>query len=813
MKEELFSRQAARFARTVRMGLPMKRSLHCITVVLLAAGAFFTGMPAARATVSSRQVLRSIKRGVNYLLKHEKSGDCWEGGLLNSGYFHQRGGRTAMATQTLLEVGQSLDLRELNIFSPKMRAAIAYTAGIHSIDTYVVSFQANAMTLLPRKSAYLAVLRRDYKLLREGMKRGGGYSYRLKKNKAGAHFTILAGGWDNSNTQYGVLGMWAVAHAGLRVPRSYWDAVKMHWRAFQYSNGTWGYASHADVPAPGTLSSRPDSMTPAGIASLLIADEYERSASPDRSIARGLAWLDRNLRPRIGDTYILYGYARVGMASGLQCFGKTNWYRRIAARLLRVQRENGSWGATILGPPRVHNHLVGTCYALLTLVRGLNPVFLNKLQYSPGYYGSWDRYPRDIGNMTAWISRTYEHPMNWQVVHGAGPVRDWLDSPVLYISGSQDPKFTGTEVAKIRRYINAGGIVFSNSNNGSVAFTKAMEKYAREAVQDQYPVKTISNQSPIYTLQSYYHLQNQGLLAISNGSRYLWIISPVDFANAWQQRSHLNQSYWQIPLNLYLYATGKVALANKLTFLHVPSATGKPVRTIHIALIKYHGNWNPEPGAWPRMARLAALQFATRLVLTKERVGQLNAGITPIAHITGTGPFHLTPAQVAHLRTFLAKGGVLFGDATGGHAIFSHYFRRLVARLYPSLEAMSKLGNRSVVYRGKMAGGISARRVHYRKFYEGKHGVTTRPKLLGVKKDGKWIILYSPADITSGLLGTNTWGISGYTPASAQALARDIILYAGDQPGKPAAHPAAPLPRPTQAKPAGSPSTPSRPGM
>ena len=388
-----------------------------------------------------------------------------------------------------------------------------------------------------------------------------------------------------------------------------------------------------------------------------------------------------------------------------------------------------------------------------------------------------------------------------------------LNSPVLYISGSQDPKFTKTDVAKIRRYIYAGGIVFSNSNNGSKAFTKAMERYAREVVHNRYPVQTLSVKSSIYTLQSYYHLQNQGLLAISNGSRYLWIINPVDFANAWQQRAHLNESYWQIPLNLYLYATGKVALANKLTSLHVPSARRKPVRTIHIALIKYHGNWNPEPGAWPRMVRLAALQFATRLVLTKERVGQLNAGITTIAHITGTGPFHFTPAQVVHLRAFLAKGGVLFGDATGGHAIFSHYFRRLVAQLYPSLGAMSTLGKHSIVYRGTMPGGISAVRVHYRKFYEKKHGVTTRPKLLGVKKGGKWIILYSSADITSGLLGTNTWGISGYTPASAQSLARDIILYAGDKPAKPAVRPATSRPSPMSAKQSGSPSTTSRPGM
>ncbi len=772
-------------------------------------------LPTARPAVSSQQVLIAIKRGVNYLLRHEKTGDCWEGGLFTSGYFRQRGGRTAMATQTLLQVGQSVPLRELNIFSPKMRAAIAYTAGIHSIDTYVVSFQANAMALLPHKPKYVAVLRRDYRLLREGMKRGGGYSYRLKKTKTkgDGHSRILAGGWDNSNSQYGVLGMWAVAHAGLRVPMAYWDSVKMHWRAFQYSDGTWGYASHADTPAPGTLSSRPDSMTSAGIASLLIADEFERTTSPDACVAKGLAWLDRHIHPHIGDTYCLYGYARVGMASGLQYFGHTNWYSSIAARLVRNQRRNGSWGAGIVGPPRVHNRVVGTCYALLTLARGLNPVFLNKLQYARGYYGSWNRYPRDVGNLTAWISRTYEHPMNWQVVNVASPVRAWLNSPVLYISGSQDPRFSRAEVAKIRAYVHAGGIVFSNSNNGSSAFTHAMETYAREVVHDQYPVKTIPATSPIYSLQSYYHLQNQRLLAVSNGSRYLWIISPTDFARVWQERSHLNKSYWQIPLNLYLYATGKVALANKLTSLHVPAARGKPVRTIHMALIKYHGNWSPEPGAWPRMARLAALRFATHLVLTREPLKRLNARLTPIAHITGTGPFHFNPGQVAHLRLFLAHGGVFFGDATGGHAAFSHDFRHLVSQLYPSLGGLSKLPKHSAIYRGNMPGGISVIHVQYRKFDKTRHAGSTRPDLWGVKRGGRWIILYSPEDITSGLLGTNTWGISGYTPASAQALARDIILYAGEKAANAATRPASPGHGPMPAQHVGSGAASRRPGM
>jgi hypothetical protein len=41
-------------------------------------------------------------------------------------------------------------------------------------------------------------------------------------------------------------------------------------------------------------------------------------------------------------------------------------------------------------------------------------------------------------------------------------------------------------------------------------------------------------------------------------------------------------------------------------------------------------------------------------------------------------------------------------------------------------------------------------------------------------------VLLSDADVTSGLLGTNTWDVLGYTPDYAQALARSLLLYAAD---------------------------------
>jgi hypothetical protein len=45
-----------------------------------------------------------------------------------------------------------------------------------------------------------------------------------------------------------------------------------------------------------------------------------------------------------------------------------------------------------------------------------------------------------------------------------------------------------------------------------------------------------------------------------------------------------------------------------------------------------------------------------------------------------------------------------------------------------------------------------------------------------VIRDGKGLVVYSPLDLTTGLLGANTWGVLGYEPASARAFVRNLVL-------------------------------------
>ena len=285
-------------------------------------------------TVGSKAVIAAIKRGADALLASESRTTFWETPVFALKPFNDYGGQTSLVVEALLDVGQSLHLPELNIYSPKMRAAINFLVKVKPRGTYMASFQANAMALLPPKSRYRRVLDEDAWYLLKTIHSDGAYHYTMPPPWP-ARPAYMPGNWDNSNTQYGVLGMWACAHAGLEIPAWYWRLARSHWVNTQYPNGAWVYTGTkphpALVPNPPPGPSGFVTMTPAGVASLFICDEYilQRPTlrpTVDRSILMGLAWLNKNFDPGEQNFYAMYGDERVALASGIQTLGGHNWY-------------------------------------------------------------------------------------------------------------------------------------------------------------------------------------------------------------------------------------------------------------------------------------------------------------------------------------------------------------------------------------------------------------------------------------------------------------------------------------------------------
>ena len=57
-------------------------------------------------------------------------------------------------------------------------------------------------------------------------------------------------------------------------------------------------------------------------------------------------------------------------------------------------------------------------------------------------------------------------------------------------------------------------------------------------------------------------------------------------------------------------------------------------------------------------------------------------------------------------------------------------------------------------------------------------GKLNEPRLRGITQNGRVAVFYSREDLSAGLVGEPVDGIIGYTPATATAIMRNILLYA-----------------------------------
>lgn len=183
-----------------------------------------------------------------------------------------------------------------------------------------------------------------------------------------------AGRDDNSNTQFGLLGLWAARNHGVPVELSL-SLATMRFQKTQSPDGGWGYVIQA--PAKNT-------MTCVGLLGLAmghgsiteaLAAEVAKGGLPkppgeDPHIKLALEALTlyvepddsrRGLESRI-DLYYLWALERVGMLYRQKTFGKKDWYRWGTKIILANQRPDGGWQMHY-DPP------IDTSFALLFLRR------------------------------------------------------------------------------------------------------------------------------------------------------------------------------------------------------------------------------------------------------------------------------------------------------------------------------------------------------------------------------------------------------------------------------------------------------------
>ena len=224
-------------------------------------------------------------------------------------------GPTALAVYALLEAGDDYQ-------TEKIKRALDWLAKTKATKTYELGLRCNVWQIVVKESGgkdanntpWRNKLTDDAHILEEDLAKDGSYNYDCERKRQ-------CPSGDNSNSQYGVLGMWAAARSiSYEVPDQYWWTVMKHWMDCQNVDGGWGYVRN---------NASSGTMTAAGVATMFVCYDYLYSSSfvacksvgDFKPIQRGLDYFDRNfanilsgkmaMTTTVGDPfYFLYGIER-----------------------------------------------------------------------------------------------------------------------------------------------------------------------------------------------------------------------------------------------------------------------------------------------------------------------------------------------------------------------------------------------------------------------------------------------------------------------------------------------------------------------
>ncbi len=371
--------------------------LKCLVFAALATCVAGQSSSRGLAAEKPKEVLASISKGVEYLQKNSTIITGYENGLV---------------AYALISAGQPPDDQLVRSLIDKV-AAKCPAAGYQPTGHHNYEAGVDAMALAAAdKVKYRPQLQVIADYLIKSQHSNGAWDY-LGQDHGG----------DTSISQYGMLGLWAAARAGVEIPQRTLDlGANWHLRT-QTRNGGWGYQplggdteiKHSmTVAGIGTigiarllmsrnpqdlesLSEEPETKTKKvekafGVLEKVIPKEEGGKPSvavgpadpnykPQSSVAgmdagmkKGLGWIGSNYtvdKNCLGwHLYYLYGLERAASLANAEKIGGHDWYTDGYRVLLKAQGNDGGW-------KDIGGAISSTCFAVLFLSRATEKLVPN----------------------------------------------------------------------------------------------------------------------------------------------------------------------------------------------------------------------------------------------------------------------------------------------------------------------------------------------------------------------------------------------------------------------------------------------------
>jgi hypothetical protein len=166
----------------------------------------------------------------------------------------------------------------------------------------------------------------------------------------------------------------------------------------------------------------------------------------------------------------------------------------------------------------------------------------------------------------------------------------------------------------------------------------------------------------------------------------------------------------------------------------------------------------------------APVQFADRgVALDSAEIFE-----SPFVYFTGQMAFTLTEAERQNMRRYLARGGVIFAEATCGRSSFDQAFRRELRQILPGRE-LEKLSADHLIYQfPNKINSVQPRLALARQL---KVDGRIAPVLYGIELDGQLSVIYSPFDLSGGWALAQGPYNQGIEANDALAMGVNILSY------------------------------------
>ena len=513
--------------------------------------------------------------------------------------------------------------------------------------------------------------------------------------------------------------------------------------------------------------------------------------------------------------YYLYALERVGRMTARRFIGGHDWYREGTSVLVNAQQINGQWQASkgIESDPDIT-----TSFALLFLGKGRRPILMSKLAHGPA--GDWNRHRNDVANLTEYVEsrwkREFPLGLTWQVADlSKVSVEDLLQSPVLFLNGSQPPEIDDRQGQILRDYIDRGGFLFAEACcDDATGFDRSFRALVRKIFPADYQLKPLSPDHPIWHAEEIVPVEQQRtLLGIDYGCRTSVVYCPPPQPG---DPPHGLSCYWElagehgrtlnntvaasvaaansIGINVLAYATNRELKYKYENFETKPekSADNLDRGIFYIAKLRHAGGCDTAPAALPNLLRAAATQLKIR-VNTDQRLIDITDPTLfnyTLVFMHGRRAFHFTEAERKQLRTYIHRGGTLLADSICANPEFTDAFRQEMQAVFA--------GDPDVPVKDQSLAAIPADHPLFSTAFGGYDislvtlrqpqgvGDTGRsaaimrkipPALEGVKVGDRYAVIFSKYDLSCALEKHDSVECEGYTRDDAERIGLNVLLY------------------------------------